>query len=69
MMKVPQAGRVIAALRCRGRGKSALHRARRRVAPGAGISPMGVNLPKRATENKPPLSFPWGWEGEGEKVV
>jgi len=67
-MKVPQVGRAIAALRCRSRGKSALHRARRRIAPGAGKPPRGVNLPERATEtNSHPL--PFGRGGDGEKVV
>jgi len=65
MMKVPQVGRAIAALRCRGRGKSALHRARRRIAPGAGKPPRGVNLPERATETNRFLVR----EGKGEKVV
>ena len=36
IMTLPQVGRAIAVLRCRDRGKSALHRARRRIAPGAG---------------------------------
>jgi hypothetical protein len=34
--EIPQAGRVIAALDIQGRGKSALHRAQRRVTPGTG---------------------------------
>ena len=65
IMKVPQVGRAIAALRCRGRGKSALYRAQRRRAPGAGKPPRGVNLPERATEtNRYPARG-----GKGEKVV
>ena len=51
-MKTPQVGQAIAALRCRGRGKSALHRARRRIAPGAGKPPRGVNLPERAVKKQ-----------------
>src|SRR5689334_6304612 len=39
MILLPQVGWAIAVLRCRGRGKSALHRARRRIAPGAGNPP------------------------------
>ena len=65
MMKEPQVDRAIAVLRCRDRGKSALHRARRRIAPGAGKPPRGVNLPERATETNRYLAR----DGKGEKVV
>jgi hypothetical protein len=36
MMKLPQVGRAITALHVQGRGKSALHGARRRITSGAG---------------------------------
>jgi len=77
MMKSPQAGRAIAVLRCRDRGKSALLRARRRIAPGAGKPPRGVNLPEKGHRNKQPTptqTLPQfgggqGGGGHGEKVV
>jgi len=50
MMTTPQVSRAIAVLRCRDRGKSALHRARRRIAPGAGNLRKERTCRKRATE-------------------
>src|SRR5215211_530007 len=64
----PQVGWAIAVLRCRDRGKSALHRARRRIAPGAGNPPRGANLPDKGHRNKQPAHSARG-EGDGEKVV
>lgn len=73
MMKSPQAGRAVAAPLWRGRGKSALHRARRRITSGAGIKPAGTG-PQKQTAS-PHLCALSHWErggvrnGDGEKVV
>jgi len=43
-------------LASRDRGKSALHRARRRIAPGAGTPPLGANLPEKGHRKQTALS-------------
>jgi len=64
-MIAPQAGRAIAVSCLRGRGKSALHRARRRTAPGAGRLLLEPTCRIRATETNRLHLRGWGqgWKG------
>ena len=68
MIKEPQAGRAVAVLCLRDRGKSALHRARRRIIPGAGRSlirggPTCRTGPQKTGSPSPKVG------GDSEKVV
>jgi len=67
-MKWPQVGRAIAALHVQGRGKSALHRARRRITSGAGNAER--REPAGTGPQKQTASLTLAAEGsDGEKVV